>query len=205
MTTRRSLAFLIALLLLPRPAHAQGFIDWLEKMSGPKLWGVGSDLHLLCVKDDGTPVRFCQRLITSEDLKFHEIRHIVDARVAFYWKYGERFSDVVDPRALHALRVEGMYHYRVSDLVQLGAGAGIMRFTGEGFDDALVRDVLTPVSLVLAPFSSGLARGLTLRFSATFITQGYSGVDFGNTQTRFSTNGEWNNSFGVGYELLRLK
>lgn len=205
MTTLRSFALLTALILFPRSAHAQGFIDWLEKMSGPKLWGVGTDLHLLCVMDDGRSIPICQRLITSENLQSDRIRHIVDARVVYYRKYGERFSDVIDPRALHALRVAGMYHYRVVPWLDLGAGGGFLRFTGEGFDDAVTRGVLTPVSLIIAPFRSGEARGVRIHFTASFITQGYSGADFGNTATRFSTNGEWNNSFGVGYDLLRRR
>ena len=205
MTTLRSLALLTAFLLLPAPARADGFFDWLEQWSGPKMFGVGADLHLFCATNEGKAVPLCQRLFVTRDLKTDQIRHIVDARAAFYWNYGERFEDVSDSRSVRALKLMGMYHYRVSPNVDLGAGAGLLRVTGEGFPEPLSRTILTPVSLFVSPFN-GAGRIVTVRFEASFITTGFTGAQFGNTATTFDTHGgEWNVSAGIGFDFLRLK
>ena len=47
-------------------------------------------------------------------------------------------------------RIHATYFYRVSPLLDLGAGAGVMIFTGEGFDSQS-HFVMTPLSLVFTP------------------------------------------------------
>jgi|RhiMetdeSRZDD1v2_1073273.scaffolds.fasta_scaffold45987_5 hypothetical protein len=206
MTTLKWLVLLLAFVLLPSPARADGFFDWLEKWSGSKMFGVGYDAHLFCASNEGRRYPLCQRLVTTRDLRSDDIRHVVDARVAYYFKYGDRFQDVPDDRAVNALKLMGMYHYHVVPWLDLGAGAGLLRVNGDGFPEPLNRAILTPLSLFIAPIKSGPLRVLTIRTETSFITKGFTGAQFGNTRTTFNTyGGEWNQSVGVGIEFLRLK
>jgi hypothetical protein len=206
MTTLKWLALLIGFILLPSTARADGFFDWLEKWSGSKMFGVGYDAHLFCASNEGRSFPLCQRLVTTRDLRTDDIKHVVDARVAYYFKYGERFRDVHDDRSVNALKLMGMYHYRAARWLDLGSGAGLLRVNGDGFPEPLNRAILTPLSLFIAPFKSGPARVITIRTETSFITKGFTGAQFGNRATTFNTyGGEWNNSVGLGIELLRVK
>jgi hypothetical protein len=116
--------------------------------------------------------------------------------------YGSRFSDVQDKRSVRALRMMGVYHYHSTRWLEVGVAAGLMPVWGEGFD-GFTRGVLTPVSLKIAPFREGVARGVTLQTETAYIFSGFSGADLGNTATRYSTGGEWNVSFALGYDFRR--
>jgi hypothetical protein len=199
--------------LMPTAASADngGWLDWLYGLD-MKLVGIGTDFHLLCVNKDNQKVR-CEewflipRLITGQSkppIDFDNLRHQIDFRVAFYWKYGERFSDVVDQRSVKAFKLMGMYYYHFRRAWQFGGGAGYMPFFGDGFD-LFSRGIVTPVSVVWAPFPRGgtLARSFYVRVEESYIMQGFSGANFGNSATRFSTNGEWNPSFAIGFDFRR--
>ena len=56
MKTLRLVFLVLVCSLRPIVAHADdgGWIEWLEKWSGPKLVGIGSQIHLLCRDADGT-------------------------------------------------------------------------------------------------------------------------------------------------------
>src|SRR5207244_4468202 len=80
--------------------------------------------------------------------------------------------------------------------------AGIMPVFGEGFD-SFTRGLITPLSLKIAPFGEGIAKGVTLQSETSYIFGGITGADLGNTTTRYATGGEWNVSFAVGYDFRR--
>jgi hypothetical protein len=194
--------------LVPATAQAQdgGFWEWLERMSGPKLAGFGTDLHVLCL--DGAGRRFpCTRWfgLKDENFEFANIRHEVDARVGFYWAYGDRFADDPgDRRSIRALKMVGMYRFHPNTVISVGAGAGFLPLFGEGFE-SVSRGVLTPLSLVVMPFKGGgvLGRAFMMRLENSFLVGGVDGRDFGNTQTAFETGSEWNTSFAVGFDFRR--
>jgi len=204
--TRLRLVLLIWVgVLVPGAASAQdgGWIDWLEKLSGPKLWGIGTDVSPLCLNDQGQPVH-CEKWagLSREPIDLSRVKHEFSFRVAFYSKYGTRFSDVTDDRSIHAWKLMGMYHYYVTPSVHLGGGLGYMIFYGDGFD-LFSRGILTPLSLLVYPVQSGSARGLFIRAEESYITQGLSGAIFGNPASAFSTTFEWNFSVGAGYDFRR--
>jgi hypothetical protein len=183
-----------------------GWIEWLEKMSGPKLWGVGTEFHLFCIDTQRKLVN-CERFFGFKrtDVPFADIKQQLDFRVALYWKYGDRFSDdPTDLRGVQALKLMAMYRYTQSDWLELGFGGGYMPFFGEGFD-LFSRGIITPISITIAPIRSGPLDGLTIRAEDSYITNGFSGATFGNTVTRYSTGGEWNTSLAIGYEFRRHK
>jgi len=205
MSRFRPVLLVVVCLSAPATAYANdgGWIEWLEKWSGPKLMGIGSQIHLLCLDAEGHPVN-CERWwgLVREKVDFEKIKHEIDFRFGFYWMYGSRFSDVVDERSVKAWRLMGMYHYHALPWLELGLGAGLMPIFGEGFD-AFTRGVITPMSLKIAPFSGGIQKGVTLQTETSYIFGGITGADLGNTATRYGTGGEWNVSFAVGYDLRR--
>ena len=198
---------LLVLVCSCNPAVARagdgGWIEWLEKWSGPKLVGIGSQIHLLCYDAQNNPVS-CERWygLIREPVAFDTIRHELDFRFGYYWMYGSRFSDVDDRRSVKAWRLMGMYHYHAHRWLEVGAGAGLMPVFGEGFD-SFTRGLLTPVSLRIAPFREGVARGITLQSETSYIFAGFTGADLGNTATGYSTGGEWNVSFAAGFDFRR--
>ena len=203
---RHTIVFLVLVCAFtPAAARADdgGWIEWLEKWSGPKLMGVGTQIHLLCSDDENTRVD-CERWwgLTQKTVDFDRIRHELDFRFGYYWMYGSRFSDVEDQRSVRALRLMGVYHYHAVRWLEVGAAAGFMPVFGEGFD-GFTRGLLTPVSLKIAPFKDGIGRGVTLQSETSYIFSGVSGADLGNTATRYVTGGEWNVSFALGYDFRR--
>ena len=128
------LLLLCTSLLVPKTAHADdgGWLDWLYGMD-PKLVGVGTDVHLLCLKANGQPFKPCEewflipRLLhlgqSPQPIQIADLKHEVDFRLGFYWKYGDRFSDVADTRSIKALRLMLMYRYHPDVHISVGLGA----------------------------------------------------------------------------------
>jgi len=191
-----------------------GWLEWLYRLD-PKFVGIGSDIHLLCLDKDKKPMK-CEewflipRLlkhtpISPDDaVRIDELKHQIDFRFGFFWKYGERFPDVSDTRSIKALKLMVMYNYQADEHIMVGFGMGFMPFFPEGAP-AFSRGILTPISVTYGPFTSGnIARkSFILKAESTYITQGLSGADFGNPNTRYANNGEWNFSVSTGFDFRR--
>jgi hypothetical protein len=195
-------------LLMPTAAGADdgGWLDFLYRMD-MKLVGVGTDIHLLCLNKEKNAIR-CEELFkiprlfgfrATDPINFEEIKHEIDFRFGFYWKYGQRFADVPDPpdAAVHAWKLMTMYHYHVNPSLSIGGGSGYMVFYGDGFN-LFSRGIITPVSVTVYPW-----KGLTIRPQLSYIMQGLSGANFGDSRTSFSNRGEWNGSIAIGYDFRR--
>jgi hypothetical protein len=189
MTKLRVLLLVCVCALLPTAARADdgGFLEWLEKMSGPKLVGIGTDFHLFCLDKENKAVN-CERFFgfKSMPVPMEEIKHQLDVRVALYWKYGERFSDFA------------------TNWLEVGFGAGYMPFFGDGFD-LFSRGIITPMSITIVPINYKALKGLTFRADNSYLTGGINGANFGNAVTKYSTGGEWNTSVSIGYDVRRYK
>jgi hypothetical protein len=191
--------------LAPGIANAQeGWWEWLEKLSGPGPYhGYGVELRAFCVQPDGT-------LLPCLSDHSPEIRHLVLLRVSHLWSGDKpRFSDTPTDRGqVNVTRVEPEYMYRMHPSLDLGVGVGFMRFSGSGFDP-IYRLTLTPqasfvpFALTQSSATRRWARVLRLRFSATYVTKGFKGADFGNLTTDFFKSGEflWNGA-GRGFPIL---
>lgn len=198
--------------LSPAPASANdgGWLDWLYRLD-MAMTGIGTDFHVLCL-DDNLDVLACERFFripelfgaSATNVEFDRIRHQIDARVGFYWKRGERFPDVPDTRRVNAWRLMGMYYYQFDRRFQLGAGAGYVAFFGDGFD-LFSRGIITPLSAIFAPFDRGALQSFYVRVETIYTTQGFSGADFGNPFTAYSTGGEWQPSVAIGFDLRRRR
>jgi hypothetical protein len=208
MTRLTTALFLCMCMLMPATASADdgGWLDWLFRMD-MKFVGYGSEVHLLCLDNEGRRLR-CEDLwgiprlfgFTHPDRDadfFDRLKHEVDFRFAFYHKYGERFPDLHDTRAVYAWKLLGMYYYRVNTRVAVGGGAGALLFSGTDVHE-FSRGVITPVSVLVH-----LGKGWSLRPEVSYLTGGMTGADFGNPATTFSKQGEWNPSVAIGYDFRR--
>jgi hypothetical protein len=209
MMKRLSIALLVCgCTLIPAAARADdgGWLDWLFRMD-MKLVGYGSEVHLLCLDDAGQRVRDCEDLWGIPRLFgysrppraaafFNTLKHEFDFRFAFYHKYGERFGDVHDERAVHAWRLMGMYYYHVNSRVAIGGGAGSLRFSGDGFDD-FTQGIIT----VSVPVH--VRGGWSVRPELAYLAGEWSGADLGNHTTTFSKNGELIKSIAIAYDWRR--
>ena len=203
--------------LVPRAARADngGWLDWLYSLD-PKLVGYGTEFRL-CF-DKMNQVKNCESwfqipralgknlVVLSRD----ETRHELDFRVAYYHSIGDRFSDDAgDKGSINALKLMAIYYYHADKHVSVGFGFGLMPFFGTARDgetkfELFTRGIVTPISVIYAPFSGGSKNIFYLRAEANYHTTGFSGADFGNTITRFATNGgDWNVAIGTGLDWRR--
>ena len=211
MTKLRVLVLACACMLLPATARADdgGWWEWLQGLSGPKLHGPGTDLHLFCLDRAGQPFR-CERLfgLLTAGRPYDEIKHQFDIRLSLYGNYGAQFTDAGatnTPHEILAAKVMAMYYNRVHPMVSVGAGAGVMPFFGSDFDK-FARGIVTPVSVIVTPFGSGgrLKKAFYFRVEESYIAKGFTAAtDFNNATSKYSVGGEWNTSAGIGFDFRR--
>src|SRR5436190_2677914 len=143
MNCKRLGILVIALMLWPTGAYAAaGWWAWLEELSGPgPFHGWGLSTPVLCTSD-GDIVSCRSR---SESRRPKRLVVLGIARLGS----GDnlRFKDERNPgdrREVHLTQVSGSYLFRLHPAVDVGAGAGMMRFSGEGFEP-LWKVTLVPV------------------------------------------------------------
>ena len=194
----RLLMLVTAMALWPGAAHAAGFWSWLEELSGPgPFTGYMFSVPLTCF-EEGRRIACWERDIDGGQ-----------TLVAKFGRFSSgdrpRFQDLPanDPDnlgAVHVIPISGVYLFRLHRTFDVGPGAGIMRFSGDGFD-ALYRFTLTPVSASVRPllaFSRNRwARLLRIEVDTSFVTKGFTGADFGNTRTGFRSGPEFLTRAGI--------
>src|SRR5262249_37293886 len=128
-------------------------------------------------------------------------------RIVGYWKRdGKRFDDDPDEGPLQAQRLQLFYRYRAARAVDLGAGLGYLRVSGDDFN-AFTRGIVTPVSVAVYPAGPRHQnlRGISIGAEETYIPPGFSPADFNNKTTFNSNGGEWNFSVALVYDFTRLR
>ena len=202
---------LLGMMFLALPAVASAESDWwdvIEGYSGPGPFkGVTFGERVFCVKENADRRGFgTGSCISDVD---ERIRALVNAEFGYYTSGDKpRFSDTpLDTRTVNLWRIHATYFYRVSPLLDLGAGAGVAIFTGEGFDSQ-THFVITPLSLVFTPLgfirSSSKAtkwgRLLRVNFSESYVPGDIKASDFNSTSS-YATHGEFNRKFGLGVDI----
>jgi hypothetical protein len=208
MRSVRSLVFAAAFLLVPAMAHAS-WIDWLERLSGPGPFiGTGPDLNLLCI-DENNNVEFCGNPLTASKAREggKKIKQTAQVTPEIFIKWpGQRFDDTSnDDRSVRILKLSTLYEYRFDNGFSLGAGVGVWRFSGDGFD-SFNRFDITPVSANIGLFqNSDKLKPWRMILQLHYIKEGFKATDFDPASTsHYNTNGgEWLASIGVNYDLTR--
>jgi hypothetical protein len=211
---RRLRACLFGLMFLTLPAVASAESDWwdvIEGLSGPGPFkGVTFGQRIFCVKEnEGGRSHSLTSCMSDVDDK---IRALVNAEVGFYTSGDRpRFSDTPNDRAtVHLWRLHSTYYLRISPLLDIGAGGGVLIFTGDGFEHQS-HPVVTPVEIVFVPLgfirssphATKWGRLLRLHFSESWVFGDIKAADFGSPSTYLRT-GEFNRKFGFGVDIGSL-
>jgi hypothetical protein len=217
-----AVALVVLAILCPAVAHAQLDADadsrWIDKLSGPGPFkAYGLSLRALCAKD-------FEKRDRGQKYEVHGVgdcrdwdptmRHMLEVRGRYLRTYdGPLFSDTpADTRSVKGLMFDVLVSARLNPVVDVGAGIGVVRFWGDGFD-AQTGLTLIPASVTVTPFAIGVPpdyqgsrwrRVLGIQYEALYIHRGFSGRDFGNTATSYSTKREYLSSVGIVLDLRAL-
>jgi hypothetical protein len=200
--------FLLALVLWALPTVASAESDWwdvIEGLSGPgPFHGITFGQRLFCVKENADSRGFGVATCMSDLDPDNKIRGLVNFEFGYYTSgSNQRFSDTpTDQRPVHLTRIHATYFYRVSPLLDVGAGGGVMILTGDGFDNQ-TKFTITPFSMVFTPLGfirTKWGRFVRVNFSESYIAQDLKGSDFNSTSS-YQKNGEFNRKFGIGVDI----
>ncbi|MFL6279832.1 MAG: hypothetical protein ACJ731_06960 [Vicinamibacterales bacterium] len=184
----------VALALWPTGAYAAaGWWAWLEELSGPgPFHGLALGAPVLCSGENGlvpcTPASGVKRLV------FVTVSTVTSG-------HNLRFKDLPDTpdnrREVHVLQVSGSYMFRLHPAVDVGVGAGTMRFSGEGFEP-LWRVTLIPANAAVRPFTligkwrtNPWAQVVRGEFETSFVMPGFTAAQFGTPASTFSVGPEF--------------
>ncbi len=212
---RRRLAVLIVWFATwPAGAFAQGdFIDYLNQFSGPgPFYGhiQSLNLRLLCMKDVGNDSHDFDSCISDTDEK---IRTVIDMNFGLAASGdNRRFSDAPPQDPLNTLpvrsfRVGATYSYRVSPMLDVGAGGGIMVLTGDGFENQ-THPFFTPFTVSFVPLGfmrNGAwlkwGRVLRIRYSGRYVLGELNAAKDFHAQSNYLKEGEFNQGFNIGFDF----
>jgi hypothetical protein len=203
-----------ACLLVPVEARANdgGWWDWLWKWDA-KFWGVGTDIHVLCLDSSGNRLAGCENWFTNigrgisgkgirTTVAARDIKHQIDLRTGFYWNHGSRYDPPNERDGnMFALKLMAIYNYHVNRYVALSGGMGYLPVWGEGFrDDVESRGIFSTGLLFHIP----KAEMFTVRPELSFIAGGFTAAEFGNPDVSYAKNNIVNFSVAIGIDLRRL-
>lgn len=202
--------------LVPSTARANdgGWLDWLYRLDA-KLWGLNTEFHVLCLDENKKRVDHCEEWFMIPRLFGHQpplvnladVKHELNVRVGFYWKYGD--VNIEDPlrrlvtltHGIQATKLMMTYTYLPDRHIEVGLGGGLIHFRGDDLIESHSSAILTPLSVVYAPFN-GRARPLLFRGEASYIARTLTPNLF-KIGAPGDGEGEWNVSFGVGVDFRR--
>ena len=207
MTRCRTWILVAAVILVPSVAQAQVWWDFIESLSGP---GPFQGYRLLRTRRVRHSASRCPRRLgrsngrtSASTIRDPNIRHVVEVRGLFP-STGEgrpaaaRFTSRTRVRCAYS-KWDGVASLRVLPSLDVGAGGGAIKFTGEDVNEQLASNN-HPVQRDLHP--AGTVNGATHRFGRIFrihletmyIPFGFTGADWGQpnlSPTRYSTDGNW--------------
>jgi hypothetical protein len=209
------------MLLTPAAARANdgGWLDWLYRLDA-KLWGVNTEFHVLCLDAQGKRQKPCEewfqipRLFRHQqelvNLDQQQIKHELNVRVGVYSSYGKLTTSnslkqlIKLDNGIRATKLQMTYTYRADPHIDVGLGAGIIHFRGDDLDGSHASAILTPLSVSYTPARSGpwWKRTFYVRGEASYLMRTVTSDVFkGGAAGEHA--GEWNVSFGSGFDLRR--
>jgi hypothetical protein len=184
---------------------AAGWWAWLEELSGPGPFrGLVIAAPVLCFRDGKVVSCFLPvpKNATEEEAAKYRPKRLLFVSVGSLGSSDHlRFKDLPDTpenrREVNVLQVSGTYVYRLHPAVDVGFGAGTMRFSGEGFR-SLWRFTLIPATASVRPFAlvkqwqdNRWAQVVRGEIETSFVTSGFTAAQFGNSASTFSTGAEF--------------
>ena len=175
---------------------AASFLSWLEELSGPgPFTGPVFSVPLKCVQAQPGPKPRCDpdgpqptATITVKYGHFYSNRN------------RPRFKDLNDAQddnrgVVRLDPVSAIYLVRLNRSLEVGAGAGVMRLSGDHFR-TFHRLVLTPLTASVTPLTlvcpqpgwlKRVGRVLRIDVDAMLVPEGFRGTDFNNHRTKFQS------------------
>jgi hypothetical protein len=209
MSKARLCLFAVLFLVLPQIAHAESdFWDTISSFSGPgPFHGITFAQRVLCVKED--PLNNAHPISTCMSDVDGTIKALVSVEGGYYTSGDNpRFSDTpTDRRPVHMTRVHSTYMYRVSPILDVGVGAGVLILSGDGFDNQ-THAVATPLALTFTPLgfirssprATKWGRLVRVNFYENWVFGDIKGADF-NSPSAYVKTGEFIGKFGIGVDL----
>jgi len=192
-----------ALILVPSAAQAQVWWDFIESLSGPgPFQGAGFYVRLACGKADSfsrdLEINWVHQCFDDSDPR---IQHVIEVRGLFPTSSESRPRLLVSPadtRPVHAHKWDGVASFRIHPSLDVGAGGGAIRFTGEDVNEDW-RPTIIPLSVTYTPLAlkggtSRIGRIFRIRLETMYIPFGFTGADWGQpglSPTLYSTDGNW--------------
>jgi hypothetical protein len=234
---RRGLATVTAILLVlifPASASAFGFLEWLDRLSGPgPFWGFNLELELKCFGGVPPPPPPPPPGITVAPPT--ALRMPVDESCRKAKLIEHKFTWMVTPgfaisennpldygdtghqdtsTAVRLIRGGTSLDYRIDQAVEIGAGAGLFYFNGPRFND-FVRAFVQPARLTLRPLllvpkwrrddEKRDHRGwLLLEINWLLLLGTIDGADFGAPADPWRTSNENQLEVGLSIDVYRL-
>jgi hypothetical protein len=224
MTNVRLCLLFVLIAAWPGSARAQGWWDFLEELSGPGPFygGVTAVLKPVCFvektpgRDDRVVVGWWGKGPAGDYpclVKSKSVHSYVEVRVG-HARTDDKplFSDVQNQllgRA-GANLVEGLVMRQLDPAVSIGAGAGVLWFSGSVITSAVPMFTATPISVSVTPFrltgaKSRWSRLVVFRFEEIAIFGTTRAKDFNSaSQSTFVANTEVKRSFGIDFDVLSL-
>jgi hypothetical protein len=201
--------------LWPSPARADdSWWGWLAELSGPGYFqGPLETFPVACWRADRRVD--CHAFGKPEGTnRMERFNKSLQVTVGFMSSNGRlRFKDVYatpDTRAVHVIPVSAAFLFRPHQSIDIGPGAGFLFFSGEDVHSH-VRLVLHPVDaswkfLLTSGKSNGpWQRALGLDFQSLYITEGFTGADFGNATTAYVKRREFQGMVGISIDINELR
>ena len=127
-----------------------------------------------------------------------------------YYTSGDkpRFADTpLDTRTVNLWRIHATYFYRVSPLLDLGAGAGVDDLHWRGLRQPEPLRHNTPLAGLhpagfhpQQPKATKWGRLVRVNFSESYVPGDIKASDFNSTSS-YATHGEFNRKFGIGVDI----
>jgi len=216
-----------ACLLTPATARADdgGFWDWLFHWD-THFFGYGTEFHLVCLTADGDIVDGCEEGFKNlkylfrrhdqiphafvpnvagkqnpEPIEFKDIKHEINLRVSFLHSVGDGPAVVPngEPTSIYALKILGMYNFRINRHVEIGAGAGVMPIFADEQINRLWRPIVM-ASLVLSPGGIHYWRFDYAGYGAALTAPGAAQSELASAVNHT----EWRWTVSTGFDLRRV-
>ena len=204
--------------LKPAPVRADdgGFWDMIWHWD-LKFSGYGTDFHLLCLTATGERVNceewfkkighnpFAIEALPHSFDSFAALKHEVNFRVSLMHSYGLRIPNEVlapsdtntnDTSKVWALKLMGVYYYRINKRVDVGGGAGVIPVFGLS-NGSVLRPIVTG-SLVC-----GLGGAWFVRFEENYFGNTITAADLGHPTSTYSAGPKWAPSIALGVDFRR--
>lgn len=213
------LLVLLAVLVPARAVSAAGFLEWLERLSGPGPFkGLGIELTFVCY---GAPTAepgeaSIENVRWSTDVDCRRIdrdRPRVSAGVRAALLTGDNNLEYESPlppggETVQLFSFMGTADYSLSRTFDIGAGAGFMRFTGAPAGP-FAKVALQAVRFTWRPLTMGVEgrresykrEWLQIRYIATLVPGGFDAADFGARPGSFDSGTEFLSSINVVISL----